>query len=222
MAPSSTDGLRLRQPHEVGERDCGPHGVELGVAGGEVRGDRGEDVAAVEGGVVTGSHRSRFVSSRASIDATERIGRRRQQPVVGTDEHVAAARRGWRSAGARCPTPGSTTPTWTPTGTYGSAKRRRKAPSRIANFRIVWPTSMIWASRQIASMTPLQVATAPSRPKSVRNAMIGRSLGCMARILAVSRATRVSRCCGRRGRPCRARSGCGPRRPRPRPDRRGR
>jgi hypothetical protein len=44
----------------------------------------------------------------------------------------------------------------------------------MANFRIVCPTSMICASRQMPSMTPLQVATAPSSPKSVRKVMIGR------------------------------------------------
>ena len=79
------------------------------------------------------------------------------------------------------PTPGSTTATWTPTGSHGSEIQSRNAPSRIAYLRIEWLMSTIWASGAIPIITPRQIAAAASGPKSVRKLMNGRTADCIAR-----------------------------------------
>jgi len=85
---TTAPGGGQRQLLEVGRVD-GLAGLGEGLAGCEVRGDRGEDVAPVEGrrdgleAVARVGHVHRF------DDAAEALGSRSQQAVVGPDEQPA-------------------------------------------------------------------------------------------------------------------------------------
>jgi hypothetical protein len=80
----------------------------------------------------TGSHSARFSIARASTIPPSRSAASTSSPLSGpisTSPRPVFSAIGSRSV----PTPGSTTPTWTPTGMCGSAKTRLAAPSRIEN-----------------------------------------------------------------------------------------
>src|SRR5439155_4621394 len=65
------------------------------------------------------------------------------------------------------PTPGSTTPTWTAKGKYGTAEYRTNAPCRTSCGRTLWSRSTIVSSESMERMAPFIAPTYPPGPKSV-------------------------------------------------------
>ena len=103
-ASPSCAARRSSQPHEHRgvERLAG---VGQRLAGGQLGGDRGEDVAAVERGRHGLEPPWRAETSTASVHAAEALRRRQEQPVVRADEQPVLAPRTQRRppAGARRP-----------------------------------------------------------------------------------------------------------------------
>ncbi len=90
-----------------------------GAPSGELRGDRGEQVAAVEARRDGASANGEAPMSTASATPPKRSRGEHQQPVVGPDEQRAPRRRSAaRPPAAAEPTPGSTTARCTPAGMY--------------------------------------------------------------------------------------------------------
>src|SRR5436190_3405225 len=106
----------------------------------------------------------RFVISRTSFSPSRRaagISSPLSGPTRRAPSQTATMARRF------VPTPGSTTPTWTAKGKYGTAEYRTNAPCRTSCGRTLWSRSTIVSSESMERMAPFIAPTYPPGPKSV-------------------------------------------------------
>ena len=135
-------------------------------AGGQRGGDRGEDVAAVEGRATRLEAVARARDVDDLDDAAEALRGEREQAVVGADEDpvLLGGPQRDRAALARRPR-GRRPPGGRPAAQNGSARRRTSAPVRTSWRGMPWVRSMTRASGAIRAITAWQTPTkSSSRP----------------------------------------------------------
>src|SRR5438105_2455091 len=106
----------------------------------------------------------RFVISRTSLSPSRRAAGI-TSPLSGPTRRAPS--RMATMARRFVPTPGSTTPTWTAKGKYGTAEYRTNAPCRTSCGRTLWSRSTIVSSESMERMAPFIAPTYPPGPKSV-------------------------------------------------------